>query len=148
VASRRLRLVVAAVLVAGVCAGLAALAPPILPTDDGEFDPDAARTATVQRVNEVRTGQGRAALAPAPRLDEVARNRSRGGDARADCEAVVLAATLDDPPADETRLASRLVDGLAADGDASARLLRRDVEEVGVGFAVREETVEAAVVLC
>jgi uncharacterized protein YkwD len=144
----RLRIVVAALLVAGVLAGSAVLAPSFLSTDDDELDRDATRAATVQRVNEVRTGQGRAALAATPRLDEIARNRSQGGDAQADCEAIIMTATVEDPSADETRLASQLVDGLTENNEARARLLQRDVEEIGVGFTTRDGAVDAVIVLC
>lgn len=144
----RLRVVVAVVLVGGVLAAVAVFTLPLLPTDDGEIDRESARSATVQRVNELRTGQGRAALAPAPRLDEVARNRSRGGNASADCAATLLTATAETPPADETRLASAVVEGLTENDTARERLLGRDIDEIGVGFDVRENEVDAAIVLC
>lgn len=144
----RLRVVVAAVLVAGVLAAVAVFAPSLLSPGGGELDRDAAQSATVQRVNEFRTGQGRAALSPAPRLDEVALNRSAGGDARANCSATVLTATIQSPSGDETRLAGQFVEGLTENADARARLLDRGIEEIGVGFDGREDEVHAAVVLC
>ncbi|MEF8820570.1 MAG: hypothetical protein V5A31_13935 [Haloferacaceae archaeon] len=144
----RVRLVVAAVLVVGALAGLAVFAPSLLPTGDGEFDRDAARAATVQRINEFRTGRGRPALTAAPRLDEVARTRSGGGEARANCSGTVLTATVRSPPDDEARFAGLLVESLTENDAARERLLRRNATAVGVGFDAREEAVRAAVVLC
>ena len=123
-------------------------APSLVSPGGGELDRDAARSATVQRVNEFRTGEGRTALTAAPRLDEVALNRSRGGDARADCAATVLTATVETSPADETRLAATVVEGLTENDAARERLLRRNRSEIGVGFDIRENEVDAAIVLC
>lgn len=143
-----LRLAAAVVVVVGGIAGLAVLGPVVVPTDDVDLDRNAARAATVERVNEFRASQDRSALTAAPRLDEVARNRSRGGEARANCSATILAATVETPPEDESRLADVLVRSLTENDAARERLLRRNATEVGVGFEVGEEAVDAAVVLC